>query len=122
MKKNEGNKEKLSAGQLVKNCLFAVGELFRNSPLYETLFVILDEPSSALDPISEYNFNKNMAEAAKDRTVIFISHRLSTTRLADRIIVLEDGAVREEGSHEELLEKHGAYYDMWHAQADKYEL
>jgi len=84
--------------------------------------VILDEPSSALDPISEYNFNKNMAEAAKDRTVIFISHRLSTTRLADRIIVLENGAVAEEGTHGELLEKRGRYFEMWHAQADKYEL
>ena len=84
--------------------------------------IILDEPSSALDPISEYNFNKNMAEAAKDRTVIFISHRLSTTRLADRIIVLENGAVAEEGTHGELLEKRGRYFEMWHAQADKYEL
>ena len=84
--------------------------------------IILDEPSSALDPISEYNFNKNMAEAAKDRTVIFISHRLSTTRLADRIIVLENGSVIEEGTHEALLEARGKYFDMWHAQADKYEL
>ena len=84
--------------------------------------IILDEPSSALDPISEYNFNKNMAEAAKDRTVIFISHRLSTTRLADRIIVLENGSVVEEGTHKALLEKQGRYFEMWHAQADKYEL
>ncbi len=84
--------------------------------------VILDEPSSALDPISEYNFNKNMAKAAKDRTVIFISHRLSTTRLADRIIVLEKGAIIEEGTHDALLEKRGRYYEMWHAQADKYEI
>jgi len=84
--------------------------------------IILDEPSSALDPISEYNFNRYMAKAAKDRTVIFISHRLSTTRLADRIIVLDDGEIKEEGSHEKLLEAHGVYYDMWHAQADKYDL
>ena len=84
--------------------------------------IILDEPSSALDPISEYKFNRYMAEAAKDRTVIFISHRLSTTRLADRIIVLEDGRIVEEGEHEELLARRGRYFAMWHAQADKYEL
>ena len=84
--------------------------------------IILDEPSSALDPISEYRFNKNMAEAAKDRTVIFISHRLSTTRLADRIVVLEKGSVIEEGTHEELLARRGKYHEMWHAQADKYEM
>ena len=84
--------------------------------------IILDEPSSALDPISEYRFNRYMAEAAKNKTVIFISHRLSTTRLADRIIVLENGSVCEEGTHEELLEKKGVYFRMWHAQADKYAL
>ncbi|MBQ7714727.1 MAG: ABC transporter ATP-binding protein [Clostridia bacterium] len=84
--------------------------------------IILDEPSSALDPISEYKFNRYMAEAAKDRTVIFISHRLSTTRLADRIIVLDEGRAKEEGTHEELLAAGGLYYKMWHAQADKYEM
>ncbi|MBR0302862.1 MAG: ABC transporter ATP-binding protein, partial [Clostridia bacterium] len=84
--------------------------------------IILDEPSSALDPISEYNFNRYMAKAARESTVIFISHRLSTTRLADRIIVLDKGGVREAGSHEELLARRGVYYEMWHAQADKYEI
>ena len=84
--------------------------------------IILDEPSSALDPISEYRFNRYMAEAAKNKTVIFISHRLSTTRLADRIIVLEIGSVCEEGTLEELLEKKGVYFRMWHTQADKYAL
>ena len=82
--------------------------------------IILDEPSSALDPIAEYKFNLYMAEAAKDSTVIFISHRLSTTRTADRIIVLDNGRVIEEGSHEELLSRRGAYFEMWHSQADKY--
>ena len=61
-----------------------------------------------------------MADAAKDSTVIFISHRLSTTRTADRIIVLDNGRVIEEGSHEELLSRRGAYFEMWHSQADKY--
>lgn len=82
--------------------------------------VILDEPSSALDPVSEYNVNQSMLEAAKDKTVIFISHRLSTTRLADRIIMLEDGRIIEEGSHEELMNLKGKYAEMFNMQAEKY--
>ncbi|MEG0457337.1 MAG: ABC transporter ATP-binding protein, partial [Oscillospiraceae bacterium] len=60
---------------------------------------ILDEPSSALDPISEYELNKTMLDAAKDKSVIFISHRLSTTRIADRIYMLENGKIIEQGTH-----------------------
>lgn len=82
--------------------------------------VILDEPSSALDPISEYNVNQSMLAAAQDKTVLFISHRLSTTKLADRIIMLENGRIIEEGSHEELMELGGQYAEMFHMQAEKY--
>lgn len=82
--------------------------------------MILDEPSSALDPIAEYQLNHAMIGATKDKTVIFISHRLSTTRLADRIIMLEDGSVVEEGTHEELLKLNGKYAAMWKAQAGAY--
>ena len=66
--------------------------------------MILDEPSSALDPIAEYQINHAMVKAKNDKTVIFISHRLSTTRLADRIIMLENGRIVEQGTHDELLE------------------
>lgn len=82
--------------------------------------VILDEPSSALDPISEYNVNQSMMEAAKDKTVVFISHRLSTTRNADRIIMLADGEIIEEGSHDELMKLNGKYAHMFNMQAEKY--
>lgn len=82
--------------------------------------MILDEPSSALDPIAEYQLNHAMLLATKDKTVIFISHRLSTTRLADRIIMLEQGRVVEQGSHRELLEKNGKYAQMWCVQAGAY--
>lgn len=82
--------------------------------------VILDEPSSALDPISEYNVNQSMLAAARDKTVLFISHRLSTTKLADRIIMLENGRIIEEGSHEELMELNGQYAEMFNMQAEKY--
>lgn len=82
--------------------------------------MILDEPSSALDPIAEYQLNHAMIEATKDKTVIFISHRLSTTRLADRIIMLENGQIVEMGTHEELLKRNGKYAQMWRVQAGAY--
>lgn len=82
--------------------------------------MILDEPSSALDPIAEYQLNHAMIEATKDKTVIFISHRLSTTRLADRIVMLEKGRIAEKGTHEELLERGGKYAEMWKVQAGAY--
>ena len=82
--------------------------------------LIMDEPSSALDPIAEYELNKAMQTAAKGKTVFYISHRLSTTRDADRIIMLERGRIIEEGTHEQLLAKNGKYAEMWNAQAGKY--
>ncbi len=82
--------------------------------------MILDEPSSALDPIAEYQLNHVMMEATKDKTVIFISHRLSTTRLADHIVMLEKGRIAEEGTHEELLRRNGKYARMWRVQAGAY--
>lgn len=82
--------------------------------------VILDEPSSALDPISEYKLNQTMATLSEHKTVIFISHRLSTTCMADRIIMLENGEIIEEGSHDELMRKNGKYAEMFLKQAEKY--
>ena len=82
--------------------------------------MILDEPSSALDPIAEYQLNHAMLAATGDKTVIFISHRLSTTRKADRIIMLENGRIAEQGTHEELLNMNGKYAQMWKAQAGAY--
>jgi ATP-binding cassette subfamily B protein len=82
--------------------------------------VILDEPSSALDPIAEYQLNEAMLQAVDNRTVIFISHRLSTTRNADRIIMLEQGRIIEEGTHEELIHLQEKYATMWKVQAGKY--
>lgn len=82
--------------------------------------IILDEPSSALDPISEYQLNQAMLEAAKDKTVIFISHRLSSTVMADRIYMLEQGRIIEQGNHRELMELDGAYAHMFRIQAEKY--
>ena len=83
--------------------------------------LIMDEPSSALDPIAEYELNRAMKTAAKGKTVFYISHRLSTTRDADRILMLENGRIVEEGTHEELLRKNGRYAQMWRVQAGRYE-
>ncbi|MBQ5996188.1 MAG: ABC transporter ATP-binding protein [Clostridia bacterium] len=88
---------------------------YKNCP-----YIILDEPSANLDPIAEYNLNKAMVEAARNKTVIFISHRLSTTVIADRIYVMENGEIIESGSHAELMEKDGTYAKMFNLQAEKY--
>ncbi len=83
-------------------------------------YAILDEPSANLDPIAEYELNRAMLQAAKDKTVIFISHRLSTTVGADRIYVMENGAIIESGTHRELMEQNGTYAYMFRLQAEKY--
>ena len=86
----------------------------------ESSIAILDEPSSALDPISEYEIFENMMEACKGKTVIFVSHRLSSATLADRVYLLEKGEIVEEGSHQELMEQNGKYAQMFLKQAEKY--
>ncbi len=83
-------------------------------------YVILDEPSANLDPVAEYNLNQAMLGAAAHKTVIFISHRLSTTVNADRIYVMEKGEIIESGSHSELMAKGGTYAYMFNLQAEKY--
>ncbi len=82
--------------------------------------IILDEPSSALDPDAEYNLNRAISEYAKDKTVIFISHRLSTTRHADRIYMFDNGEIVESGSHDELIKLGGKYAYMFNLQAENY--
>ena len=82
---------------------------------------ILDEPSSALDPIAETQMYKNMLELGRDKTLIFISHRLSATANVDRIYLFENGEVVECGTHRELMQiKNGKYFEMFSSQAEKY--
>ena len=83
-------------------------------------FVLLDEPSSALDPIAEYTMFENMMRATQGRSVIFISHRLSSAVLADRVILMDGGTVAECGTHAELMAKNGKYAAMFHRQAENY--
>ena len=86
----------------------------------KTPFVLLDEPSSALDPIAEYTMFENMMRATEGRSVIFISHRLSSAVLADRVLLMDGGTIAECGTHSELMEKNGKYAAMFHRQAENY--
>ena len=83
-------------------------------------YIILDEPSANLDPVSEYELNQAISRNCENRTVIFISHRLSATRHADRILMLENGRIIESGSHDELMALDGKYAYMFKLQAEKY--
>lgn len=82
--------------------------------------IVLDEPSSALDPRSEHGMNQYLFRQAKEQTMIIISHRLSTTRMVDRIVYLENGKVIEDGSHEELMALGKKYAKMFTRQAEMY--
>ncbi|WDF50306.1 ABC transporter ATP-binding protein [Paenibacillus sp. KACC 21273] len=88
--------------------------------LKNTDLIILDEPTAALDPISELNIFEVFYKLAKNKTIITISHRLGPTRLADRIIVMDNGEIYEEGSFDELMSKKGMYYEMYLSQANWY--
>ncbi|HVI46725.1 MAG TPA: ABC transporter ATP-binding protein [Chitinophaga sp.] len=82
--------------------------------------LILDEPTSALDARAEYNVFLRFADLTKDKTAVLISHRFSTVRMANRILVLEKGQLAELGSHEELLEQKGKYAELFELQAAGY--
>ncbi|MDD2434062.1 MAG: ABC transporter ATP-binding protein [Bacilli bacterium] len=83
--------------------------------------LMLDEPTSALDPIAEGEIYQKYNDLTKGKTSIFISHRLSSTRFCDRIFYLRDGHIVEEGNHEELMAKHGEYYEVFTIQAHYYQ-
>lgn len=104
----------LSGGEAQK---VAISRVFaKDYPL-----VIMDEPSSALDPMAEYNLNRSILHNTAGKTVIFISHRLSTTRIADRIYMFESGRLIEQGNHEALLAQNGKYAEMFRVQSEKYQ-
>lgn len=103
----------LSGGEMQK--LLLARALYKSAPV-----MILDEPTAALDPISESKLYSSYHEIAKDRTSVFISHRLASTRFCDRIVLIEDGAVLEEGTHEHLLWAKGRYAMLYEMQAKYY--
>ena len=105
--------ENLSVGEQQK---LSLARIFAD----HTPFVILDEPSSALDPIAEYKMFENMMRATEGRSVIFISHRLSSAVLADRVLLMDNGTIAESGTHKELMAKNGKYAEMFKRQAENY--
>ncbi|MDM7926873.1 MAG: ABC transporter ATP-binding protein [bacterium] len=105
--------EELSIGEWQK---LALARAFLRS----AQILVLDEPTSSLDAKSEYEVFRRFRELAKGRTALLISHRFSTVRMADRIMVIEKGSILENGSHEELIRKAGTYAQMFEAQARNY--
>jgi len=103
----------LSGGQWQKLALART--FFKNAPI-----LILDEPTSAIDAKAEYEIFQHVQELQKDKTVIIISHRFSTVRNADRILVLDEGRIIEEGNHEVLMKKKGLYAELFNIQAQGY--
>jgi ATP-binding cassette subfamily B protein len=89
--------------------------LFRDAPV-----LILDEPSSALDADSEYEVFSRFREIVRGRTAVLISHRFTNVKLADRIYLLDGGKIRESGSHEELMNLKGLYYNMFSRQSSRF--
>lgn len=104
----------ISGGEAQKIALARA--LYKNAP-----FIILDEPTAALDPIAEYEVYSKFNEIVQDKTAIYISHRLSSCRFCDVIAVFDDGQIVQRGVHDKLLQDpHGKYYELWKAQAQYY--
>lgn len=82
--------------------------------------IVLDEPTAAIDPLKETEIYQKFAESAKNKTAVIITHRLGSARIADRIVVLDKGRIAEQGTHEELMGRHGLYSEMYHEQAKWY--
>lgn len=90
--------------------------LYKDAP-----FMILDEPTAALDPMAEAEIYSKFDEIAGDRTSVYISHRLSSCKFCDEILVFHHGTVIQQGSHEQLVtDQQGKYYELWNAQAQYY--
>ena len=101
---------RLSGGQ--RQRLAIARAVLKDAPL-----LILDEATSAVDNETEAALQRSIEKVSKDRTTIIIAHRLSTIRNADRIIVLHDGSIKEDGGHDDLVKKNGIYSRMWGVQS-----
>lgn len=103
----------LSGGETQR--LMLVRALYKNAP-----FIVLDEPTAALDPIAESEMYQKYNEMTSGKSSIYISHRLASTRFCDRIIMIADGRIGEEGTHEELLKAGGKYAELYEVQSKYY--
>ncbi len=82
--------------------------------------IVLDEPTAAIDPLEETRVYRQFSEISRGKTAIIVTHRLGSTRIADRIIVMADGRIDDIGTHEQLMQKGGVYAGMYNAQAQWY--
>ncbi len=103
----------LSGGETQR--LMLARALYKNAP-----FIVLDEPTAALDPIAESDIYQKYNEMTSGKSSIYISHRLASTRFCDRIILIEGGGIREDGTHEELLRNGGKYAELYEVQSKYY--
>lgn len=106
--------EEISGGEAQKIALARA--IYKDAP-----YVILDEPTASLDPVSEEEIYSHVNEMSSDKTVFFVSHRLSSCKFCDEILVFDNGSVVQRGCHEKLLsERDGKYFSLWNAQAQYY--
>lgn len=103
----------MSGGE--KQKIFIARALYKD---YEML--IFDEPTSAMDAISELSIYEKYSQIAQNKPSIFITHRLNSTRFCDRILLMQNGKIIEQGTHEELMNCKGQYYDMFNTQSYYY--
>ena len=103
----------LSGGETQR--LMLARALYKDAP-----FVVLDEPTAALDPIAESQLYEKYNEMTKGKSSVYISHRLASTRFCDRILLIADGKISEEGTHEQLLAQGGSYAKLYEVQSNYY--
>ena len=103
----------LSGGETQR--LMLARALYKNAPI-----VVLDEPTAALDPIAEYDMYQKYSHMTQGKSSVYISHRLASTRFCDRIILLENSMIAEEGTHESLMKKGGKYAELFAVQSKYY--
>jgi len=112
--RNNGEGIEISGGEAQKIAIARA--LYKDAP-----FVILDEPAAALDPYSEAEIYEHFDELVSNKTAIYISHRMSSCKFYDQILVIDGGTVAESGTHESLLAKGGIYASLYQTQAQYYE-
>ena len=104
----------ISGGEAQK--LAIARALYKNAPV-----VILDEPTAALDPVAELEIYQRFDEMVNEKTAIYISHRMSSCRFCENILVFDQGKIIQMGSHEKLVQEEGMYREMWEAQSQYYQ-
>ena len=104
----------ISGGEAQKIALARA--LYKDAP-----FIVLDEPTASLDPVAEYEVYSKFNDIVGNKTAIYISHRLSSCRFCDEIVVFDHGRIVQQGSHKELAaDENGKYYELWCAQSQYY--